>query len=129
MASKRLARLNEQVKREISGILRLEVRDPRIGAITVTRADVSGDLWVARVYVRIAGDESERAETMAGLEAAAPFVRRRLGSELHIRRVPELQFKEDRALDHAMRIEAILKDVAPGADPEGLDPVDGDEVE
>jgi len=128
MANKRLARLNEQIKREISGILRLEVRDPRIGAITVTRADVSGDLWAARVYVHIVGDEADRAETMAGLEAAAPFVRRRLGSELHIRRVPELQFKEDRTLDHAMRIEAILKDVAPGKDPDVSDPADGDEV-
>jgi ribosome-binding factor A len=128
MANKRLARLNEQIKREISGILRLEVRDPRIGAITVTRADVSGDLWVARVYVRITGDETERAETMVGLEAAAPFVRRRLGSELHIRRVPELQFKEDRSLDHALRIEAILKDVAPGEDPEASAPANGDDV-
>ena len=128
MASKRLARLNEQIKREISGILRLEVRDPRVGGVTVTRADVSGDLWVARVYVRVGGDETERAETMAGLEAAAPFVRRRLGSELHIRRVPELKFKEDRALDHAMRIEEILKDVAPGEDTEASRPADGDEV-
>ena len=113
MANKRLARLNEQMKREISEILRRDVRDPRVGGVTVTRVDVSADLWFARVFVRVLGSDEDRLECMAGLEAAAPFVRRTLGSGLHIRRVPEVQFREDRSLDHAMRIEKILKDVAP----------------
>ena len=113
MFNKRLARLNEQIKREISDIIRLEVRDPRVGSTTVTRVDVSGDLWVARVFVRLSGTDDERAESMTGLDAAAPFVRRSLGSRLHVRRVPELHFKEDRSLDHAARIEAVLKEVAP----------------
>ena len=113
MFNKRLARLNEQIKREISEIIRLEVRDPRVGTTTVTRVEVSGDLWVARVFIRLSGTDEERAESLVGLEAAAPFVRRSLGSRLHIRRVPELHFKEDRALDHAARIEAVLKEVAP----------------
>ena len=124
MANKRLARLNEQMKREISEIVRRDVRDPRIGPVTVTRVDVSGDLWLAKVYVRCTGDETERAESMAGLDAAAPFIRRTLGSTLHIRRVPEVRFIEDRALDHAMRIEEILKDVAPG--PESPDQTQGE---
>ncbi len=121
MANKRLARLNEQMKREISEILRRDVRDPRVGTVTVTRVDVSGDLWLAKVFVRCTGSDEERAESMAGLEAAAPFVRRTLGSALHIRRVPEVRFVEDRALDHAMRIEEILKDVTvePESPPEG----------
>lgn len=117
MANKRLARLNEQMKREISEILRRDVRDPRIGPLTVTRVDVSGDLWVARVLVRLTGSEEARAEAKTGLEAAAPFVRRTLGHNLHIRRVPELRFQEDRALDHAQRIEEILREVAPPPDP------------
>ena len=125
MANKRLARLNEQMKREISEIVRRDVRDPRIGPVTVTRVDVSGDLWLAKVYVRCVGDDAERAESMSGLEAAAPFIRRTLGSALHIRRVPEVRFVEDRALDHAMRIEAILKDVAPG--PEASPQAEGSE--
>lgn len=116
MANKRLARLNEQMKREISEILRRDVRDPRVGPVTVTRVEVSGDLWMARVFVRLTGSEEQRSEAMTGLEAAAPFVRRTLGSALHIRRVPELRFHEDRALDHAMRIEEILKEVAPQGD-------------
>jgi ribosome-binding factor A len=123
MSTKRLARLNEQIKREISEILRRDVRDPRVAGVTVTRVDVSGDLWVARVFVRLAGTEEERAEGVGGLEAAAPFVRRILGKELHIRRVPELQFREDRALDHATRIDRILKDLSvPPAEEDGAGP-------
>lgn len=128
MSTKRLARLNEQIKREISEILRRDVRDPRVGGVTVTRVEVSGDLWVARVFVRLGGTGEERSDSVAGLEAAAPFVRRRLGRELHIRRVPELQFREDRALDHATRIDRILKDlsVPPAADEGAGSDTDGD---
>ncbi|MEQ9399864.1 MAG: 30S ribosome-binding factor RbfA [Longimicrobiales bacterium] len=114
--SKRLARLNEQLKREISGLLRTGVRDPRVGVVTVTGVDTVSDLAVARVFVRIMGDPAERKETMEGLEAAAPFIRTELGKELHIRRVPELRFQQDRSLEHAQRIEEILQDVLPEGD-------------
>lgn len=109
--SKRVARLNEQLKREISAVLRTQVRDPRLGVVTVTGVEVAADLAVARVYVRTLGAAEERAETLAGLEAAAPFVRRELGRVLHVRRVPELRFAEDRSMDHARRIEALLSEV------------------
>lgn len=111
--SKRLARLNEQLKREISALLRQGVRDPRVGVVTVTGVDTARDLAVARVYVRTLGDDKERQETLDGLVAAAPWVRRELGQMLRIRRVPELRFQEDRSLEHAQRIEAILEEVLP----------------
>ncbi len=113
MANRRLARLNELLKREISRILRHEVRDPRVGIPTVTGVEVTQDLWSAKVHVRLGGEEKERAEALEGLEAAAPYVRKQLG-DLRIRRVPELRFVEDRTLDHARRIERILEEVAPG---------------
>ena len=116
MANRRLARLGEQLKREISGILRTEVRDPRVGAPTVTGVDVTPDLWLARTYVRLTGDDAERAAALEGLEAAAPFVRRRLGQELSVRRVPEIRFLEDTTLEQAQRIEEILREVAPDDD-------------
>lgn len=112
MSNKRIARLNEQIKREVSEILRRQVRDPRVGLVTVTRVEVTGDLSLARILVRVAGDDADWSESMAGLEAAAPFIRRTLGGALHVRRVPELQFREDRALDHALRIEEILDDIS-----------------
>ena len=113
MANRRSARLNEQLKREISEILRREVRDPRIGMPTVTGVDVTQDLWLARVYVRPGPTEIGREvdEMIEGLTAAAPFVRRELGRALGIRRVPELRFLVDQTLEDALRVERILKEV------------------
>lgn len=125
MASKRLARLNEQLKREISDLLRAQVRDPRVGMVSITGVDVVADLAVARVFVRVLGSDAEKAESMAGLEAAAPFLRRTLGKSLHVRRVPELRFQEDRSFEQAQRIEAILHEVLPDGGEDRED--DGDE--
>jgi len=110
---RRIERLNEQFKREITSILRDAVRDPRIGTLTVTGVDVTSDLWLARVHVRLFGDDAERKEALAGLEAAAPFVRRAIASSLRIRRVPELRFVEDHTQEQASRIEEILRSVLP----------------
>lgn len=123
MASKRTARLNEQLKREIAELVRTDVRDPRVGLVSVTGVQVSSDLSFARVFVRVLGDEAERQESLEGLQAAAPFIRRALGQELHIRRIPELRFQEDRSLEHAQRIEEILHEVLPeGPDDDGGEP-------
>lgn len=111
MASKRVARLNEQLKRELSELIRTQVRDPRVGVVTVTAVEMASDLGSARVFVRIIGDEAEFKETLAGLEAAAPFLRGLLGRILHIRRIPELRFRQDRSMEHARRIEQLLSEV------------------
>lgn len=115
MSTRRLARLNEQMKREISEILRTSVRDPRIGHPTVTGVEVTPDLWMARVFVR--ADPSHPAdegdELLKGLEAAAPFIRREVGKSLSLRRVPELRFQADETLEYALRIERILREVLP----------------
>jgi ribosome-binding factor A len=131
MAGKRSARLNEQFRREITGVLRTEVRDPRVGVPTVTGVEVTPDLWMARVYVRpdpsiaaaSAGDE-----LVEGLEAAAPFIRRELGKTLSLRRIPELRFELDRTIEHAARIHALLAEVRPDAasDDEGSDELSDD---
>ncbi len=112
MGAKRNARLNEQFKREISEILRTAVRDPRVGFPTVTEVEVTADLWVARVYVRPDPTIPPDDAFIEGLAAAAPFIRRELGKVLKVRRIPELRFEQDRALDHAMRIEKILQEVS-----------------
>ena len=111
MVTKRLARLNEQLKREISELVLRKVRDPRVGLVTITSVEVAGDLGSARVYVRTQDPNDELNESLAGLEAAAPFLRRELGRILHLRRVPELRFQQDHSLDQARRIEEILSDV------------------
>jgi ribosome-binding factor A len=82
-----------------------------VGVVTVTAVEMASDLGSARVFVRIIGDEAEFKETLAGLEAAAPFLRGLLGRILHIRRIPELRFREDRSMEHARRIEQLLSEV------------------
>lgn len=124
MSRRRLARLNEQLKRELAMLIRTDVRDPRVGVVTVTAVDVTNDLSLARVFVRAIGSESEIVEALEGLNAAAPFLRAALGKELTIRRIPELRFQRDKSLEHAMRIEEILSDVLP--EDELDDPSDGE---
>lgn len=110
---KRIARLNEQLKREISELLRREVRDPRVGHVTITGVDVARDLGSAKIYVRTIGTPEEFDATLEGLHAAAPFLRTELGRALHVRRVPELRFQPDRSMEHAQRIEQVLSEVVP----------------
>ena len=107
--NRRLARLNEQFRREITAILRRAVRDPRVLDVVVNSVEVTSDLWLARVYVRLGDDDQERADALQGLDAAANFIRRQLAAVLHIRRIPELRFLEDKTLAQANRIEEILK--------------------
>ena len=109
--ARRLERLNEQVKREVSEILRTEVRDPRVGLVTVTEARVAPDLSFARVYVRPHSGEED--DLFAGLEKATPYIRRELGKRLSVRHVPEIRFEPDRALEHALHIEKLLSEVLP----------------
>ena len=109
--TRRLERLNEQMRREVSDILRSEVKDPRVGLVTVTEARVSSDLSYARLYVRPLGGAEE--ELMDGLRAATPYIRRELGKRLSVRHIPELRFEPDRALEHALHIEKLLSEVLP----------------
>jgi ribosome-binding factor A len=115
MAGRRLDRLNEQVKREVADILRTRVKDPRVGVITVTDARVSRDLSLATIYVLLSGPEPEQRETLAGLKAAAPFVRSELGERLRLRKLPALRFHRDQVLEQAQRIEQLLQDVRSAA--------------
>ncbi len=110
---RRTERLNEQLKQEISLLVRDEVRDPRVGLATITAVQTSPELDHAKVYFTALGDEAERAGILAGLRSAAPFIRSQLSKRLHIRRVPELHFELDRVLEEAARIEQLLREALP----------------
>ncbi len=130
MAGHRIERVNEQLKRELSEILHGEVKDPRVGTVTVTRVITAPDLTLARVFVQLLGEEDEREATLKGLDAAASYIRGSLGRRIDLRRVPEIRFERDRSLEHALRIEAILSEVAPEpADAETSSDADGSEDE
>ncbi|MGD2045022.1 MAG: 30S ribosome-binding factor RbfA [Gemmatimonadota bacterium] len=115
---KRTARLNEQLRRELSELIQREVRDPRVGHVTITGVDVARDLGSARIFVRTTGTPEERESTLEGLDAAAPFLRTTLGKMLRVRRVPELRFRLDRSFEHAQRIERVLAEVIPDEEPD-----------
>jgi ribosome-binding factor A len=110
---RRTDRINEQLKQEISLIVRDEVRDPRVGLATITAVVTSPELDHAKVYVTSLGDETEREEIIEGLQSAAAFVRKQLSGRLHMRRVPELHFEADRVLAEALRIEELLRQALP----------------
>jgi ribosome-binding factor A len=115
MAKKRVARLNEQFKRELTALLRSEVKDPRIGLITITDVEVTADLYHAKVYFTLAGDEEDRQQVLEGLRAATGFLRGELGRRMRIRRAPDLHFTFDNTLEHAMHIERLLREARAGS--------------
>lgn len=122
MSRRRIERLNEQLKREVMDILRNEVRDPRVGLVTVTGVETAPDVSSARLYVHAMDAEpAAREELLEGLRAAAPFVRRELGQRLQIRRAPELLWSWDESFEHAQRIERLLAQVRPAEPPDDED--------
>jgi len=105
-------RVGDQIREELSEMLaRGEVHDPGIGFITLTRVKVSADLQVAHVFYTSLGDAAARRETQKALERATPFLRRHIGSRVRLRRVPEIEFRFDEAIQHQDRIEQILRDL------------------
>lgn len=127
MPSRRIARLNEQLRREISEIVQWDVKDPRVGPTTVTRVETTSDLSHAKVWVMVTGPADERAQSLEGLEKAAPFIRSALAQRLELRKVPALHFLPDQSMEHAARIEEILDEVLPGEEdaPAAEEPSDG----
>ncbi|MCY4399466.1 MAG: 30S ribosome-binding factor RbfA [Gemmatimonadetes bacterium] len=113
MPGRRLSRLGEQFRRELSLKIRYSVRDPDVGPVTITGVDVTEDLWLARVFVQLQGSSDEQEKTLSALGRAAPYLRSVLGRELRIRRMPELRFQRDDSIEAGQRIEAILQDVLP----------------
>jgi ribosome-binding factor A len=126
---RRTDRLNEQLKQEISLVVRSEVRDPRVGLATITAVQASPELDHAKVYVTALGTEEERDEILAGLRSAAPFIRKALSQRLQMRRVPELHFEADRVLAEAMRIEQLLREALPPERPDAADGTDAEDAD
>jgi ribosome-binding factor A len=107
----RTQRLGPLLKKEISRLLQREVKDVRIGEVTVSDVVVTPDLKEATVYVQVHGDETRKAEAIAGLASAAGFIRSRIGRGLRIRRTPELHFEIDRTQERAARIHELLAEI------------------
>ena len=119
-------RVGEQIRQLLSESLAREVHDPGMGFVTLTRVRVSPDLQVARIFYTSIGDEKARAETRRALDRATPFLRRQVGRQLRLRRVPELHFQFDESVESQERIERILLDLKAERDAraEDVDPAE-----
>ncbi|MCL7451649.1 MAG: 30S ribosome-binding factor RbfA [Anaerolineae bacterium] len=124
MATRRQRRVAEQIHRDLSLLLMREVRDPRLGDVTITEVRVTPDLLIARIFFTVLGNDAERKEAQAGLDSAAGFLRSQLAAQLRLRTVPELIFELDRSAEYGQRIEELLSQIAledpveDGSDPE-----------
>jgi ribosome-binding factor A len=112
MQGRRIDRIEEQLRIELSEIIEREIQDPRIGLTTVTSVKVSPDLRHCRVFVTVLGNSEDRKKALEGLRSAASFVRRSLSKRLHhMRRIPELSFDYDEAVEKSIRIEELLNQI------------------
>lgn len=107
---RRVARVAELIKREVSQMLLSGIKDDRVqvGMVSVTDVEVSGDLQHAKIFVSIYGTDEARAATMAGLKSATGFVRSALGQRVRLRRTPEVVFVEDRSIERGTKVLSLL---------------------
>ncbi|WGV23606.1 30S ribosome-binding factor RbfA [Halotia branconii] len=108
--NRRISRVAEMIKREVSQMLINGIKDDRVGTgmVSVTDVDVSGDLQHAKIYVSIYGTDEAKAETMAGLKSATGFVRSELGARVRLRRTPEVIFIEDPSIERGTKVLSLL---------------------
>jgi len=108
----RTQRVGGQIQRELAQIIQQELRDPRLGLVTISAVEVSKDMTHAKVFVTLMNPEQDVAETLKVLKKASGFLRRALGKRIVLRVLPELHFAYDSSLDEGTRVDALLKTVA-----------------
>lgn len=109
MTKYRSGRINEEMKRQLSDIIRNELNDPRITAmVSITKVDVTKDLKYAKVFVSLFGSEEQKENTMAALKSSLGYLRREVGHRIDLRITPELIIEIDNTIEHGMHIDALL---------------------
>ncbi|MEF2244518.1 MULTISPECIES: 30S ribosome-binding factor RbfA [unclassified Paenibacillus] len=116
MAKIRVGRVSEQIKKELSQIIQMELKDPRIGFITVTGVETTSDLSQARVYLSVLGNDEQKEATLKALARGTGFLRSELGKRMKLRHTPELLFKFDNSIEYGSRIESLLDEINNGND-------------
>ncbi len=109
VASYRMRRINEALKEIIGNALSKDLKDPRIGFVTLTGVETAPDLSHAKVFLSVYGKQAEKDATFEGLRAARPYLQRLISDELTLKRTPMLEFVYDSSVDQGMRIQALLK--------------------
>ena len=110
MPGARMRRVNESIREVLGDAIAAELKDPRIGFVTVTEVDTSPDLRSARVYVSVLGSAEERESSLAGLQSSHGYLQGRIASEMRLKRTPTLSFEFDDSLERGDRISRLLDD-------------------
>ncbi len=111
MATRRQVQVADEIQQIISYLIQRELKDPRIGFVTITRVEVTQDLKYARVFVSVMGSDEEQRATMVALNSARGFVRHEVATRMTTRTVPELQFRLDKGLEYSDRINRLLNEL------------------
>lgn len=114
MAKVRVGRVGEQIKKELSQILQTELKDPRVGFITVTGVDVTSDLSQAKVFLSVFGTEQQKEDSLKAVARATGFIRSELGKRIRLRLTPELEFQLDASIEYGSRIDELLNKLNSG---------------
>jgi ribosome-binding factor A len=112
MKSQRLARIDHEIQRILGTLITQELKDPRLGFVTVTRVEVGDDLRTCKVFVSVIGDRHQARQSLEALESAARFLRGELGHRIDLRHTPELTFIEDRSTERAIALAKTLREDA-----------------
>lgn len=104
-------RVSEALKREIGSIIHDELKDPRLGFITITRVELTHDLRYAKVFFSVLGKDQEHKKTKEALDSALGFIRRLIAQRIRLRFVPEIDFQEDRSSEYSIKIQEVLEQI------------------
>lgn len=111
--SNRMGRINKELQREISELIRTEIKDPRLSAMTtVLRVEATQDLKYAQVYISVLGNDEQKESVMEGLKNAAGFIRRELAHKINLRNTPELTFHLDTSTEYAIKMSKLIDEVS-----------------
>ena len=116
-------RINQEVQKELSNLIRMEVKDPRVSPMTtVVNVEVAPDLKTAKVYISVLGDEKAQDDTIKGLKSAAPYLRSQLAHNMNMRNTPELRFIADQSIEYGVNMSHLIDEIT--ADLHKDDPVE-----
>ena len=111
LAGNRSQRVGDQILREISRLLLKKVKDPRLRGVTLTEVTMSKDLRNAYVYYSVLGQDKDRDQARLGFESARGFIRSAIGKSLHLRYVPDIQFRYDSSLEYGHKMERLFEEI------------------
>ena len=104
-------KMTQAIKKEVSSIIHDELKDPRLGFVTITRVEMTADLRYAKIFFSVLGKEEEHKKTKAALDSALGYIRRLIAHRIRMRFAPEIMFKEDKSIEYSMQIEKVLNEL------------------